>query len=110
MANFGDGNPTGFLPEAGKTYYIWEVDREYLMPKSLSCWEHIDATNVDVTGFYLVTPIDRTYYSEVGFKVGGEKLKANQMGAGIEKRHSGRTAKRQLLSKMVSNPLFTIKS
>ena len=79
VANFGDGNPTGFLPEAGKTYYIWEVDREYLMPKSLSCWEHIDATNVDVTGFYLVTPIDRTYYSEVGFKVGGEKLKANQL-------------------------------
>lgn len=79
VANFGDGNPTGFLPEASKTYYIWEVDREYLMPKSLSCWEHVDATNVDVTGFYLVTPIDRTYYSEVGFKVGGEKLKANQL-------------------------------
>lgn len=79
VANFGDGNPTGFLPEASKTYYIWEVDREYLMPKSLSCWEHVDATNVDVTGFYLVTPIDRTYYSEVGFKVGGEKLPANQL-------------------------------
>ena len=79
VANFGDGNPTGFLPEAGKTYYIWEVDREYLMPKSLSCWEHVDATNVDVTGFYLVTPIDRLNYSEVGFKVGGEKLKANQL-------------------------------
>ena len=79
VADFGGGNPTGFLPEAGKTYYIWEVDREYLMPKSLSCWEHVDATNVDVTGFYLVTPIDRLNYSEVGFKVGGEKLKANQL-------------------------------
>lgn len=79
VANFGDGNPTGFLPEAGKTYYIWEVDKAYLMPKSLSCWEHVDATNVDVTGFYLVTPIDRLNYSEVGFKVGGEKLKANQL-------------------------------
>lgn len=79
VANFGDGNPTGFLPEAGKTYYIWEVDREYLMPKSLSCWEHVDATNVDVTGFYLVTPIDRLNYSEVGFKVGGAKLPANQL-------------------------------
>lgn len=79
VADFGGGNPTGFLPEAGKTYYIWEVDRAYLMPKSLSCWEHVDATNVDVTGFYLVTPIDRTYYSEVGFKVGGAKLPANQL-------------------------------
>lgn len=79
VANFGDGNPTDFMPKAGETYYIWEVDREYLMPKSLSCWEHVDATNVDVTGFYLVTPIDRTYYSEVGFKVGGAKLPANQL-------------------------------
>lgn len=79
VANFGDGNPTGFLPEAGKTYYIWEVDREYLMPKSLSCWEHVDATNVDVTGFYLVTPIDRLNYSEVGFRVGEAKLPANQL-------------------------------
>lgn len=79
VANFGGGNPTSFLPEAGKTYYIWEVDKAYLMPKSLSCWEHVDATNVDVTGFYLVTPIDRLNYSEVGFKVGGAKLPANQL-------------------------------
>lgn len=79
VANFGDGNPTDFMPKAGETYYIWEVDKAYLMPKSLSCWEHVDATNVDVTGFYLVTPIDRLNYSEVGFKVGGEKLKANQL-------------------------------
>lgn len=79
VSDFGGGNPTDFMPKAGETYYIWEVDREYLMPKSLSCWEHVDATNVDVTGFYLVTPIDRTYYSKVGFKVGGEKLKANQL-------------------------------
>lgn len=79
VSNFNGGNPTSFMPEAGETYYIWEVDKAYLMPKSLSCWEHVDATNVDVIGFYLVTPIDRTYYSEVGFKVGGEKLKANQL-------------------------------
>lgn len=79
VSDFGGGNPTDFMPKAGETYYIWEVDKAYLMPKSLSCWEHVDATNVDVTGFYLVTPIDRTYYSEVGFKVGGEKLKANQL-------------------------------
>lgn len=79
VADFGGGNPTGFLPEAGKTYYIWEVDREYLMPKSLSCWEHVGTDIVDVMGFYLVTPIDRLNYSEVGFKVGGEKLKANQL-------------------------------
>ncbi len=79
VANFGDGNPTGFLPEAGKTYYIWEVDREYLMPKSLSCWEHVGTGIVDVMGFYLVTPIDRLNYSEVGFRVGEAKLPANQL-------------------------------
>lgn len=61
-----------FTPVAGETYYIWEVPNAYLVPKGLSCWEHPMAEGdgydiVDVIGFYLVTPVDREYYHEVGF-------------------------------------------
>ncbi len=64
--------PQSFTPVAGETYYIWEVPNAYLVPKSLSCWEHpmvnpTDYDIVDVIGFYLVTPVDREYYYEVGF-------------------------------------------
>lgn len=62
-------NPTSFTPVAGATYYIWEVDAAYLMPKSLSCWEHNTDGLLDVMGFFVVTPIDREYYKEVGFTV-----------------------------------------
>lgn len=34
--------------------------------------------DVDVTGFYLVTPVDRLNYREVGFMVGSETLPAEQ--------------------------------
>lgn len=72
-AAFTDGEAlTGFTPVAGETYYIWEVPNAYLVPKGLSCWEHPMAEGdgydiVDVIGFYLVTPVDREYYYEVGF-------------------------------------------
>lgn len=71
-------NATAFTPTAGATYYIWEADAQFLSPKNLSCWEHVSGNTVDVTGFYLVTPVDRLNYKEVGFMVGGETLPAKQ--------------------------------
>lgn len=71
-------NATAFTPVAGATYYIWEADAQFLSPRNLSCWNHVSAADVDVTGFYLVTPVDRLNYREVGFMVGSETLPAEQ--------------------------------
>lgn len=70
-------NATAFTPTAGATY-IWEADAQFLSPRNLSCWNHVSAADVDVTGFYLVTPVDRLFYREVGFMVGSETLPAQQ--------------------------------
>lgn len=79
VQTFAQGqNATAFTPTAGDTYYIWEADAQFLSPKNLSCWNHVSATDVDVTGFYLVTPVDRRNYREVGFMVGNETLPAKQ--------------------------------
>lgn len=79
VQTFAEGqNATAFTPAAGATYYIWEADAQFLSPRNLSCWNHVSATDVDVTGFYLVTPVDRLNYREVGFMVGSETLPAKQ--------------------------------
>ena len=79
VQTFAEGqNATAFTPTADATYYIWEADEQFLSPKNLSCWNHVSATDVDVTGFYLVTPVDRLNYREVGFMVGSETLPAKQ--------------------------------
>ena len=79
VQTFAEGqNATAFTPAAGDIYYIWEADAQFLSPRNLSCWNHVSATDVDVTGFYLVTPVDRLNYREVGFMVGSETLPAKQ--------------------------------
>lgn len=79
VQRFAEGqNATAFTPTAGDTYYIWEADAQFLSPKNLSCWNHVSAADVDVTGFYLVTPVDRLNYREVGFMVGSKTLPAKQ--------------------------------
>lgn len=79
VQTFEEGqNATAFTPTAGATYYIWEADAQFLSPRNLSCWNHVSAADVDVTGFYLVTPVDRLNYREVGFMVGSETLPAKQ--------------------------------
>jgi len=79
VQRFAEGqNATAFTPTAGATYYIWEADAQFLSPRNLSCWNHVSAADVDVTGFYLVTPVDRLNYREVGFMVGSETLPAKQ--------------------------------
>lgn len=79
VQRFAEGqNATAFTPTAGDTYYIWEADAQFLSPRNLSCWNHVSENTVDVTGFYLVTPVDRLNYREVGFMVGSETLPAKQ--------------------------------
>lgn len=79
VQNFDPGqNATAFTPTAGDTYYIWEADAQFLSPRNLSCWNHVSENTVDVTGFYLVTPVDRLNYREVGFMVGSETMPAKQ--------------------------------
>lgn len=79
VQTFAEGqNATAFTPTAGDTYYIWEADAQFLSPRNLSCWNHVSENTVDVTGFYLVTPVDRLFYREVGFMVGSETLPAKQ--------------------------------
>lgn len=73
VADFNNGNPTEFTPEAGEVYYIWEVDKAYLTPKAMSGWHSVEAGVYDANGFYLVTPIDRLLYREVGFIVSSSK-------------------------------------
>lgn len=79
VQTFAQGqNATAFTPTAGDTYYIWEADAQFLSPRNLSCWNHVSENTVDVTGFYLVTPVDRLNYREVGFMVGSGTLPAKQ--------------------------------
>lgn len=79
VQTFAEGqNATAFTPAAGDTYYIWEADEQFLSPRNLSCWNHVSENTVDVTGFYLVTPVDRLNYREVGFMVGSKTLPAKQ--------------------------------
>ena len=79
VQTFAEGqNATAFTPTAGATYYIWEADAQFLSPRNLSCWNHVSENTVDVTGFYLVTPVDRLNYREVGVMVGSETLPAKQ--------------------------------
>lgn len=79
VQRFAEGqNATAFTPTAGDTYYIWEADAQFLSPRNLSCWNHVSENTVDVTGFYLATPVDRLFYREVGFMVGSETLPAKQ--------------------------------
>lgn len=61
-------DPSSFTPKSGKTYYIWEAPKDYLVPKSLSLSKTIDG-QANVIGFYLLTGVDRLYYQSAGFDV-----------------------------------------
>lgn len=78
---FADGE-TGlsFVPQAGATYYIWEVPNTYLIPKVLYGNGHYEDTGyqMDVVGLYMVSAIDRSNYAEVGFYLDDVRTKAAQ--------------------------------
>ena len=77
--SFADGE-TGlsFAPQAGVTYYIWEVPAAYLNPKTVFGREHNDAGQWDVNAFYMAFGIDRGYYKQVGFVKNDKDVVANQ--------------------------------
>ncbi len=60
---------TKFTPEAGKTYYMWEVSPEHLMPKNLCAYRSDGNGGYYVEKAYLVTAVDRDAYKNVGFAV-----------------------------------------
>lgn len=79
---FANEGETGlsFAPQAGATYYIWEVPNTYLIPKVLYGNGHYEDTGyqMDVVGLYMVSAIDRINYAEVGFYLDDKRTKADQ--------------------------------
>lgn len=73
--NYGDENPTDFTPEAYKTYYIWEVKQQYLLPYAFRAWYTNDNGVKELSVFHLMTPVDRLLYQEVGFDITGIETK-----------------------------------
>ncbi len=66
---FADGESAiSFSPEKYGMYYIWEVDDKYLIPKTTAVIGHCEAGK-EIRRLYLMTPIDRELYMEVGFCV-----------------------------------------
>ncbi len=65
-----------FTPVRGATYYIWEVNEKYLVPKTYTITRtDVNHGNVyQVTDLYLLTAADRALYSEVGFEKGGANI------------------------------------
>jgi uncharacterized repeat protein (TIGR02543 family) len=67
-----DENAIIFTPTRGATYYIWEVNEKYLVPKTYTI-ARTDVNNgnvYQVTDLYLLTAADRALYKEVGFEKG----------------------------------------
>ena len=69
---FAEGESAiSFKPEQGVTYYIWEVNDEYLRPSAYSTTRP-DPTHEgkwNVVGLYLITTVDREKYQSVGFDI-----------------------------------------
>lgn len=68
----------GFTPVKGETYYIWEVNKNYLKPRAYVVSRHdpnatsdANGSTLNVVGLYLTSSVDRNMYSEVGFTVDG---------------------------------------
>ncbi len=69
--DFGQENAINFTPVKGATYYIWEVNDEYLRPSAYSTTRP-DPTHEgkwNVVGLYLITTVDREKYQSVGFDI-----------------------------------------
>lgn len=73
-----DENAINFTPVKGETYYIWEVNKNYLKPRAYVVSRHdpnatpdANGSTLNVVGLYLTSSVDRNMYSEVGFTVDG---------------------------------------
>ena len=67
-----------FTPIKGETYYIWEVNKNYLKPRAYVVSRHdpnaisdANGSTLNVVGLYLTSSVDRNMYSEVGFTIDG---------------------------------------
>lgn len=76
--DFGEENAINFTPIKGETYYIWEVNKNYLKPRAYVVSRHdpnaisdANGSTLNVVGLYLTSSVDRNMYSEVGFTVDG---------------------------------------
>lgn len=76
--DFGQENAINFTPVKGETYYIWEVNKNYLKPRAYVVSRHdpnatpdANGSTLNVVGLYLTSSVDRNMYSEVGFTVDG---------------------------------------
>lgn len=58
-----------FVPDRGKTYYIWEVSDDYLHPFYYRIWKPVEGGNGEqtVSHLYMMAPLDRLLYSAAGF-------------------------------------------
>lgn len=84
--NYKTENPTDFTPEAYKTYYIWEVKPQYLLPYAFRAWYTETNGEKTLSVFHLMTPVDRLLYQEVGFDITGieeKNIKAEKDGANV---------------------------
>lgn len=66
-------NGLSFTPVKGATYFVKEVDNDYLRPKTLTLWHTNSNDLTDVNAAYFVTVIDSTNYEEVGFATQSRK-------------------------------------
>lgn len=84
--DYENENPTSFTPEAGATYYIWEVSQNYLMPKTYAIWAHPieENGNICVTRLYLVSSVDRNLYDEYGFIYNNDLVSVNELYGSID--------------------------
>lgn len=71
-------NAINLTPVKGETYYIWEVNKNYLKPRAYVVSRHdpkatpdANGSTLNVVGLYLTSSVDRNMYSEVGFTVDG---------------------------------------
>lgn len=76
--DFGEETAINFTPIKGETYYIWEVNKNYLKPRAYVVSRHdpnakpdANGSTLNVVGLYLTSSVDRNMYSEVGFTVDG---------------------------------------
>ena len=76
-------NGLSFAPEAGKTYYIWEVDQKYLAPKTFCIWLTNENREREVVGLYLMAPLDRLLYREAGFILDGADMPSKRDGNNV---------------------------
>lgn len=85
VADFHGGTPMAFQPQAGDTYYIWEVPETYLRPKTYRVWRPVPdgSGNVSVVRLYLLTTVDRGLYRELGFTADGTDNVAEGDGSNI---------------------------